>query len=86
MKEYDKVIAVNILNQEEFVKDVGNPSKPRIFTVERVVGDQIRLFQVGTYSTPLKFSLRTGIPILHDHSRSSTAYKIWKNYRIELYG
>jgi hypothetical protein len=79
-----KVQAVNVITGE-VRKDVGNPDGPRIYTVESTDNNEIKLFQVGTYEIPLKFSLETGLPYLAEHSRSSTLYKTWKNYRILSY-
>lgn len=79
-----KVKAVNVITGEAR-KDTGQPTKPRIFTVESVDNNEMRLYQVGSYEVPLKFSLSTGLPYLAEHSRSSMVYKLWKNYRVELY-
>lgn len=79
-----KVIAIHT-QTGEVRKDMGNKSKPRIYTVESVDNNEIKLYQVGSYEIPLKFNLDTGLPYLAEHSRASMLYKIWQNYRIEVY-
>lgn len=76
-----KVIAVNTISGE-VRKDIGS-NGPRIYTVESVDNNEIKLYQIGSYEIPLKFNLSTGLPYLAEHSRSSMLHKIWKNYRIE---
>ena len=78
-----KVIAVNI-QTGEVRKDVGSTG-PRVYTVESTGNNEIKLFQVGSYEIPLKFSLETGLPYLAEHSRTSMLHKSWKNYKIQGY-
>lgn len=82
-KKRSKVIAVNVITGE-VRKDIGGEG-PRIFTVESAENNEVKLFQVGSYEIPLKFSLETGQPYLAEHSRSSMLHKTWKNHRIVSY-
>jgi hypothetical protein len=77
-----KVIAINTVTGE-VRKDMGS-SGPRIYTIESTDNNEIKLFQVGTYEVPLKFSM-DGLPYLAEHSRSSMTYKSWQNHKIEAF-
>lgn len=78
-----KVKAVNVITGE-VRKDIGSDG-PRVYTVESTDNNEIKLFQVGSYEIPLKFSLETGLPYLAEHSRASMLHRSWKNYRIEAH-
>lgn len=81
MKRYDKVIAVNIdTNQPR--PDLGKPGQPRIFTVEIISGNSVKLFNVGESNHALWFNMTTGLPILDTFSKKSQCYKYWKDYKI----
>ena len=81
--KYSKLIAAHV-DTREVRKDIGGLG-PRIYTVESAEGNEVKLFQIGSYEVPLKFSLETGLPYLAEHSRASMLHKTWKNYRIIPY-
>jgi hypothetical protein len=81
LKKYDKVIAVSV-KTGEFRKDIGKRDSPRIYTVEAVTSNSVKLFQVTGLEHALWFNLETGLPQLELFSRKSDIYKNWKNWKI----
>ena len=83
IKPYQRLIAIGQEDPSSFRTDAGNSSKPKVFVIEYVESSRsmFRLFQVGSYSTPLWFDFN-GYPCLSTHSRSSMIFKNWNNWRL----
>lgn len=83
IKPYQRVIAVNPDDTSSFRTDANNKNKPKVFVIEYVDQSRsmFRLFQVGSYSTPLWFDFN-GYPCLSTHSRSSMIFKSWNKWRL----
>jgi hypothetical protein len=83
IKPYQRVIAVGKDDVSSFRTDAGNKDKPKVFVIEYVdlSRSMFRLFQVGSYSTPLWFDF-SGYPCLSTHSRSSMLHKNWNGWRL----
>lgn len=79
IKKYDKFGAIEVVNEiiVDYKKTPGSDS-PRVYTVESVNSDGIRLFQVGTYENPLTFK-SDGTCISQFRSKNWTN---WRNYVI----
>ena len=79
LRKKSKVIAVKIIDQVIVdYKRCVVPSEPKIFTVEYVTEETFKLFQIGTYESPIVFRMNG----YSSNSLGTTAYRNWDNYRI----
>ena len=75
----DKVIAVKVINDiiVDYKKCIESIN-PKVFTVEQITEDTVRLFQVGTYEQPVVFRMN-GFAQTKFKSKN---YMNWHQYRI----
>ena len=79
LRKKSKVIAVKIINNiiVDYKKCVVS-SEPKVFTVEHVTEETFKLFQIGTYESPIVFRMNG----YSSNSLGTAAYRNWNDYRI----